>query len=155
VQRCSLGLYPYRPRSSCSTLLESPSRLPTVYGSERASLLCSGFSGAEDETVRGTSLRGSVLSASALSSLPQPRFFFRSRHRFFIIVPLTERKTQSNQINGRPNQCDCRTVTSYNHPTLATTSRCSDRAHPSATPRRWSRRVRLDVSGAVDGIFWE
>jgi hypothetical protein len=99
VQRCSLGLSPCRPHSSCSTSLESLPSPRCIW--ERASLLCSGFSGAEEETARGTSLRAERLS---LSSLPQPRFFFLSRHRFFIVNPLTERKPQSNQINGRPNQ---------------------------------------------------
>lgn len=68
VQRCSLGLSPCRPHSSCSTSLESLPSPRCIW--ERASLLCSGFSGAEEETARGTSLRAERLCSLLAPTTP-------------------------------------------------------------------------------------
>ena len=59
---------PCRPHSSCSTSLESLPSPRCIW--ERASLLCSGFSGAEEETARGTSLRAERLCSLLAPTTP-------------------------------------------------------------------------------------
>lgn len=108
VQRCSLDLYPCRPQSTLS-LLDFPGVYPGSAGPSPARLLCSGLrlqlAVEQKRKRRGASLRAERLCSLGLPSLvvpavPQPQ------PRFFFRSP-------------QP----------MSHWQVATTSRCSDRAH--------------------------